>query len=49
MKVLFIPNEKSAVNVLGISLGYYLNANKEGSLDIVVSQIKYQEMTIKNI
>jgi hypothetical protein len=49
MKILFIPNEKSSVNVLGISLGYYLKAKVGGKLDIGISKIRYKEMTTKNI
>jgi hypothetical protein len=48
-KVLFIPNERSMVNVLGIASGYYLNASRGGQLTIGVEGIKYSEMTTKNI
>lgn len=42
MKVLFIPNENSGVNVLGMTLGYYLKSKMGGSLDIGVTKVKYQ-------
>ena len=37
------------VNVLGISLGYYLKTSLGGRLTIAVEGIKYAEMTEKNI
>lgn len=48
-QVLYIPNENTMVNVLGIALGYYLKESKGGQLTIGVTGIKYSEMTEKNI
>lgn len=48
-KVLFIPNENIRVNVLGITLGYYLRRSAGGILTIGVEGIKFKDMTEKNI
>lgn len=48
-KVLYIPNELTMINVLGITLGYYLKKSEGGELTIGVTGIKFAEMTEKNI
>jgi hypothetical protein len=46
-RVLFVPNEKTMVNVLGIALATYLYP--PGRLTISVTNIRFAEMTEKNL
>lgn len=46
-RVLLIPNEQSMINVLGMALASYLST--PGKLTIPVTNIKYAEMTEKNL
>lgn len=46
---MYAPNEDSMVNVLGIALAYYLKGSSRGQLTIVMKNMKYTEMTEKNI
>ena len=45
-KVLFVPNEDSGVNVLGITSAYYLS---EGTINILTLTPSYRSLTLKNL
>ncbi len=49
MKVLFVPNEGSGVNMLGMTIGYYLQERLQGRLDIIIATDAYREMTKVNL
>lgn len=48
-KVLFVPNEGSGVNMLGMTIGYYLQERLQGRLDIIIGTDAYREMTKVNL
>lgn len=48
-KVLFVPNEGSGVNMLGMAIGFYLQERLQGRLDIIIATDAYREMTKVNL
>ena len=49
MKVLYVPESDSGVNLIGMALGYYLKKEQKGELSIMSKNTGYEEMTKKNM
>ena len=49
MNILLIPNENSGVNLLGMTLSFYIKKNLNGKLDMLINSASYRDMTTKNI
>ena len=49
MKVLYIPESDSGVNLIGMALSYYLKKGQKGELSIMSQSSGYEEMTKKNM
>jgi hypothetical protein len=49
MKVLYIPNQDTDVNMIGMALGYYLTNEGEGYLHMLVNRADYIAMTEENL
>ena len=49
MKVLLVVDPNSGVNLIGMTLAYYLRHSKSGKLDMLVKNENYKKMTLANL